>query len=79
MTLKDLPIGKVAKITVVGGNGELRQHFLAVSVFVHHPLGDENGVVVSLPEDERGKDNVDDVEFHIENAHQSENPDPRQR
>ena len=32
MTLKDLPIGKVARITVVGGNGELRQHFLDMGV-----------------------------------------------
>ncbi|MBP5603669.1 MAG: ferrous iron transport protein B [Treponema sp.] len=32
MTLKDLPIGKAARITVVGGNGELRQHFLDMGV-----------------------------------------------
>ncbi len=32
MTLKDLPIGKVARINVVGGNGELRQHFLDMGV-----------------------------------------------
>ena len=28
MTLKDLPIGKTATVTVVGGEGALRQHFL---------------------------------------------------
>ncbi len=32
MTLKDLPIGNAARITVVGGNGELRQHFLDMGV-----------------------------------------------
>ena len=32
MTLKDLPIGKTARINVVGGNGELRQHFLDMGV-----------------------------------------------
>ena len=28
MTLKELPIGKSATLTVVGGEGALRQHFL---------------------------------------------------
>ena len=28
MTLKDLPIGKTATVTTVGGEGALRQHFL---------------------------------------------------
>lgn len=32
MTLKDLEIGKSAKITVVGGEGALRQHFLDMGV-----------------------------------------------
>lgn len=32
MTLKDLPIGKTSLITKVGGNGELRQHFLDMGV-----------------------------------------------
>ena len=32
MTLKELPIGASAQITKVGGNGELRQHFLDMGV-----------------------------------------------
>lgn len=32
MTLKDLPIGKTATVTVVGGEGELRQHFLDMGI-----------------------------------------------
>ena len=32
MTLKDLPIGKKATITKVGGEGALRQHFLDMGV-----------------------------------------------
>ena len=32
MTLKDLPIGKSASITAVGGEGALRQHFLDMGV-----------------------------------------------
>lgn len=32
MTLKELEIGKSARITVVGGEGELRQHFLDMGV-----------------------------------------------
>ena len=32
MTLKDLPIGKAANITAVGGEGALRRHFLDMGV-----------------------------------------------
>ncbi len=48
MTLKDLPIGKIATVTVVGGEGELRQHFLdmgiipwgTVTMVKYAPMGD---------------------------------------
>ena len=48
MTLKDLPIGKKATITKVGGEGALRQHFLDMGVIPdtdivlvkYAPLGD---------------------------------------
>ncbi len=33
MTLKELPIGKSATLTVVGGEGALRQHFLDMDLF----------------------------------------------
>ena len=32
MTLKELEIGKTAVVTVVGGEGSLRQHFLDMGV-----------------------------------------------
>ena len=32
MTLKDLPIGTASQIVKVGGNGELRQHFLDMGI-----------------------------------------------
>ena len=37
MTLKDLPIGKTATVTVVGGEGALRQHFLDMGII---PMAD---------------------------------------
>ena len=48
MTLKDLPIGKTATVLSVGGEGELRQHFLdmgiipnvEVTMVKHAPMGD---------------------------------------
>lgn len=48
MTLKDLPIGKTATITTVGGTGALRQHLLdmgmipgvEVTMVKHAPMGD---------------------------------------
>ena len=48
MTLDELPIGKEATITAVGGEGALRQHFLDMGVIPNSdivlvkyaPLGD---------------------------------------
>ena len=48
MTLKELPIGKSATLTVVGGEGALRQHFLDmglipgadVTMVKYAPMGD---------------------------------------
>ena len=48
MTLKELPIGRRATITAVGGEGALRQHFLDMGVIPgteitmvkYAPLGD---------------------------------------
>ncbi len=42
----------------------------------HESFGDEYRVVVSLSEDECGEDDVDDVEFYREYAHESQNPQP---
>ena len=48
MTLKDLPIGKTATVKSVGGEGELRQHFLdmgiipkaEITMVKYAPMGD---------------------------------------
>lgn len=48
MTLKDLPIGKMATVLSVGGKGALRQHFLDMGIIPkadiimmkHAPMGD---------------------------------------
>ena len=49
---------------------------LAVGVFVHETLGDEDGVVVALAEDEGGEDDVDNVEFDSGELHHAEYPQP---
>ena len=54
MTLKDLEIGKTAVVTVVGGEGALRQHFLdmgvipgvSVTVVKLAPMGDPMELVL---------------------------------
>lgn len=54
MTLKDVPIGKRAVITNVGGSGALRQHFLdmgvipgaRVSVVKYAPMGDPIEILI---------------------------------
>ena len=48
MTLKDLPVGKTATVTSLGGGGALRQHFLDmgliprsdITLIKYAPLGD---------------------------------------
>lgn len=52
MLLKDLEIGKSARITTVGGQGALRQHFLDMGVVPGAeiklmklaPMGDPHGI-----------------------------------
>ncbi len=56
---------------LVGGKA-----FLPVGIFIDKPFGDEDRVVVALPEDECGEDDVDDVEADVQKAHQSKNPEP---
>ena len=54
MTLKDLKIGQTAKITAVGGEGSLRQHFLdmgvipgaEVTLVKYAPMGDPMGLLI---------------------------------
>ena len=43
MTLKELKIGQSARIKTVGGNGELRQHFLDMGVI---PKAASNGGII---------------------------------
>ena len=55
------------------------QPFFAVGIFVHQPLGNENGIIVPLTEYEGSQNNIDNVEFHRKNVHQSQNPEPTNR
>jgi ferrous iron transport protein B len=74
MTLKDLPIGKKATVTTVGGEGALRQHFLDMGVIPNTdivlvkfaPLGDPmefriHGYELTLRVDDASKIEITDV------------------
>jgi ferrous iron transport protein B len=74
MTLKDLPIGKKATVTTVGGEGALRQHFLDMGVIPNTdivlvkfaPLGDPmefriHGYELTLRVDDAAKIEITDV------------------
>ena len=73
-TLKDLPIGKTATVSSVGGSGALRQHFLDmgiipqadVTMVKHAPMGDPvevriHGYELTLRLDDAAKIDVSDV------------------
>ena len=55
MTLKELPVGERAVVENVGGEGDLRQHFLDMGIIPgttlelvkYAPLGDPHGVEAS--------------------------------
>ena len=74
MTLKEIKIGEIARITKVGGTGALRQHFLdmgmipgtEVSIVKYAPMGDPveirlHGYELTLRLDDAGKIDVEPV------------------
>ena len=48
----------------------------ARSVLGHQALGDENGIVISLAEDESGQNDIDDVELEAQQLHEPQYPHP---
>ena len=46
------------------------------TAFVEQSFHNKNGVVVSLSEDKRGEDDIDDIELQTETLHQRQYPDP---
>ena len=54
------------------------QQLLLIGIFVDETVGDEDGVVVALSEDKGGQNDVDDVELHVEQTHDAQNPYPSQ-
>ena len=80
MTLKELPIGKSAKITVVGGTGALRQHFLDMGVIPgaivkkikYAPMGDPMELLIhdyelTLRLDDDSKIEVEEITTEAQN------------
>ena len=55
---------------------ERRQEFLLVGILVEESVGDEYCIVIALTEDKGGKDDINDVELHAEEIHQSQYPQP---
>ena len=45
-------------------------------MLVDTTLGHKYGIVVTLSEDKRGKDNINDIELYAEYSHKTENPHP---
>ena len=56
---------------------ELREHPVAGALFVERTFQHKNRVVVALSEEERGEDDVDDIELNTCQLHDAENPNPR--
>ena len=51
-----------------------RQHRTTVDCLVNSSLGHAEGVVIALSKDERGEDDVDDIERKARDTHNSLNP-----
>jgi ferrous iron transport protein B len=82
-TLKDLPIGKTATITAVGGEGALRQHFLDMGVIPeadvtmvkYAPMGDPvelriHGYSLTLRLADAERISITDVRDNVEKEHE---------
>ena len=54
----------------------LRQHRFAGFVLVNKAFDNENGVIVTLAEDESGEDDVNDIELNTNELHDGDNPNP---
>lgn len=87
MNLKDLPIGQTAQIIKVGGNGELRQHFLDMGVIPGTeikkiklaPMGDPiefeiSGYELTMRLDDAAKIEVETDNKVLEPVETSQNP-----
>ena len=42
------------------------QKLAPISIFVTHALGDEYGIVVALPKDESGENDIDNIKLNVE-------------
>ena len=49
---------------------------LARLMLIDTALGHKDGIVISLTEDKRGKDDINDIELDAEYSHESEDPHP---
>jgi ferrous iron transport protein B len=84
MTLKELPIGKTAKIKTVGGSGALRQHFLDMGVIPKAditlvklaPMGDPMEFMIHGYELTLRKDDADKIEIENVRDESCERPLP---
>ena len=54
----------------------LREHFSACAMLVNEAFDDEDCIVVTLTEDKRGKDDIDDIELNTKQLHERDNPNP---
>ena len=53
-----------------------RKQFLAVGKLVDQSVGDKDGIVVALTEDECRQNHIDDVELHVAERHDTQDPYP---
>ena len=90
MTLKELPMGKMATIATVGGDGALRQHFLDMGVIAntdivlvkYAPLGDPmefmiHGYELTLRVADADKIEIKDIREAVQEEGRSEREKPK--
>ena len=57
----------------------LRQNRLAGAMLINQAFNNEDGVIVSLSENECSEDNIDDIKLNTKQLHDSKNPNPAER
>ena len=53
-----------------------RQQFLFICKLIDESVSNKYGVIVALSKDKRGENDIDDIELHIEEIHDTQDPEP---
>lgn len=52
------------------------QHLATISILIHGTLSHEDCIIIALTEDEGSQNDIDNIELHTEQSHNTQYPQP---